>query len=173
MLNRILGILVVLAISVLAYPFVFNSHNSFVNHSKPIPAPAFPSVQAQQDTIQAIDKNDKNIKPLSVKQKIHSTKLAHDERHKNRRPKIGTKNTAWVVQMGSYRDKTKALSLVNQLRAKGYNAFIQQKNAALGKEIQVLIGPEGKKDAAILTANKLSKEVKLSGEVKIYKLWAA
>src|SRR5579872_7488431 len=36
------------------------------------------------------------------------------------------KNPAWVIQMGSFKNKANALRLVNQLRANGYRAFIQQ-----------------------------------------------
>ena len=63
--------------------------------------------------------------------------------------------------------------MVNRLRAKGYNAFIHQKSAAFGKEMQVFIGPEIKRDSAASLAVRVEKEMKLITVIKSYKLLAA
>ena len=161
MLNRIIGILVLLAVGILVYPFAFNSHDSFSGHaSEGIRMPSFPSPQTQNQTIKALSQADEGA---AAKAQKTSKKYA----------KSNFKNVAWVIQVGSYSDKVKALSLVNQLRAKGYNAFIHQTNAAFGDEVQVYVGPEGKRDSAALLATKLAKETKLSGVVKTYKLLSA
>jgi len=179
MLNRIIGILVVLAIGVLVYPFVFNPHDSFSRHSEAIQSPPFPSPQAQGETIKALSKHEEpainkvRASRLLAKQKKSEVKITASTSKDNKRSKLSFKTVAWVIQVGSYTDKVKALSLVNQLRAKGYNAFIHQSKAAFGEEVQVYIGPEVKKDSAASIASKLAKETKLSGVVKAYKLLSA
>lgn len=180
MLNRIIGILVVLAVGILVYPFVFNSHDNFGGHSESIRIPPFPGPQTQNDTIRALSQNSENsaeavkaAKLANTKQKKITATMVSPEIKGKKHAKPAFKSVAWVVQVGTYRDKINALSLVNQLRAKGYNAFIHQTHAAFGDEVQVYIGPETKRDAAALLATKLAKETKLSGVIKTYKLLSA
>ncbi len=75
------------------------------------------------------------------------------------------KNSAWVIQLGSYKNKSYAMQLVNKLRAKGYSAFIQQ--ASVGTSVYV--GPETKEDVARSIAARLELEMKLQGFVISYK----
>jgi len=75
------------------------------------------------------------------------------------------KNSAWVIQLGSYKNKTAALQLVNRLRANGYNAFIQQ--ASNGTSVYV--GPESKQEIARSLANRIEYEMKVQGFVISYK----
>jgi len=183
MLNRIIGILVILALGVLIYPFAFNAHSlhdHFNGHPDSIRIPAFPSSQTQNDTIKALhhstEETENKVKVAKLyvlKQKKPLPKITSLDGKDKKHVKAGLKNVVWVVHVGTYREKVTALSLVNQLRAKGYNAFIHQINAAFGEEVEVYIGPEAKKDTAALLATKLAKETKLSGVVKMYKLLSA
>lgn len=75
------------------------------------------------------------------------------------------KNSAWVIQLGSYKSKNTALQLVNKLRARGYSAFIQQASSGTS----VYVGPETKEDAARSIAARLEYEMKLQGFVISYK----
>lgn len=159
MINRILGILVVLALGILIYPFAFSSHDHWNARSNTIQLPPFPSPQTQNATLKALNQNSEMaVSKTEIKEK------------KPTNGKTPYKNVAWVIQVGSYHDKVKALTLVNQLRAKGYNAFIHQSNAAFGKETQVYVGPEAKKDSAKSLASKLAKDLRLSAEIKSYKM---
>jgi DedD protein len=176
MLNRIIGILVVLAVGVLVYPFVFNPHDRALGQATAIKAPPFPTPEIQSATIQALNKHEEpaasklRLLKLASKQKKSTGKTLSTETKETKHAKLNLKSTAWVIQVGNYKDKVNALSVVNQLRAKGYNAFIHQASAAFGEEVQVYIGPEVKRDSATNLAIKLAKETKLSGTVKSYKL---
>lgn len=75
------------------------------------------------------------------------------------------KNSAWVIQLGSYKNKANALRLVNRLRASGYSAFIQQASAGT----RVYVGPETKEDIARSIATRLEYEMKIQGFVISYK----
>lgn len=75
------------------------------------------------------------------------------------------KNSAWVIQLGSYKNKTTALRLVNRLRSNGYNAFIQQASSGTS----VYVGPESKQEIARSIAARLEYEMKIQGFVISYK----
>lgn len=183
MINRMIGILVILGLGVLLSPFLLNPHDAFSSaQSEAMLAPPFPNPVAQNDTIKALkehhtlkeyQKTANSNKLMPFKQKSHVVKIANYNTKTSKHGKIDFKNAAWVIQLGIFKDKTSALGLVNRLRAKGYNAFIQQKGAAFGEEMQVFIGPEIKRDSAVSIASKLEKETKLTGVIKSYKLLAA
>ena len=76
---------------------------------------------------------------------------------------------AWIVQLGSFKNKTNALRLVNQLRLKGYRAFIQQVSTSLGESTRVFVGPQNKQQEAFALANQLENETHIQGVVISYK----
>jgi DedD protein len=79
------------------------------------------------------------------------------------------KNAAWVIQMGSFKKKENALRLVNNLRARGYRAFIQQVNTNYGDGTRVFVGPEGHEPAARALASRLENDTRIRGVVISYK----
>lgn len=79
------------------------------------------------------------------------------------------KNAAWVIQIGSYKNKANALRLVNQLRANGYRAFIQQVSNTIGESTRVFVGPENKQTAARALASQLETNLHIRGIVISYK----
>lgn len=79
------------------------------------------------------------------------------------------KSAVWVVQIGSFKDKSNALRIVNQLRANGYRAFIQEITNALNDTTRVFVGPEHKQATAHALADRLQSEMHLKGIVISYK----
>lgn len=77
--------------------------------------------------------------------------------------------SAWVVQIGSYKNKENALRIVNQLRANGYHAFIQEISGTLEETTRVYVGPEPKQTHAQTLADRLKTEMNLTGIVISYK----
>lgn len=83
---------------------------------------------------------------------------------------IDLKKPAWVIQIGSFKNKTNAIRLVNRLRTNGYSAFVQHvNNAAFGETIRVYVGPEEKPESAHEIANRMEKELHIAGIVISYK----
>ncbi len=78
-------------------------------------------------------------------------------------------NNAWVVQLGSFKDKTNAVRLVNRLRTNGYPAFIQKVTTAFGEHTRVYVGPQDKKESAKALAQKLEDEFYVRAIVISYK----
>lgn len=81
---------------------------------------------------------------------------------------ISLKNSAYVIQIGSFKNKTNALRLVNQLRANGYPAFIQKMSTALGENTRVFVGPSNKRTTATELASRLENDMHLKGIVISY-----
>lgn len=79
------------------------------------------------------------------------------------------KSAVYVIQLGSFKQKSNALRLVNRLRAKGYRAFIQSVDASSGKNTRVFVGPEHQQASARQVASQLNKEMQLHGIVISYK----
>jgi DedD protein len=77
------------------------------------------------------------------------------------------KSAAWVVQMGSFRNKENAARLTDNLRAKGYKAFTFETKS--NGQTRVYIGPEFKQVAAAGIANKLESDLKMRGVIVSYK----
>ncbi len=74
---------------------------------------------------------------------------------------------SWVIQVGSFKNKTAALKVVNQLRASGYRAFIQQ-FASGDDSTRVFVGPENKQAHARQLAQDLNAKMHLQGIVISY-----
>jgi cell division septation protein DedD len=76
------------------------------------------------------------------------------------------KKGAWIVQLGSFKNKINAERLTNALRARGYKAFTQETRG--NGQIRVCVGPEFKQFAAATLANKLAQEINMRGIVMAY-----
>jgi DedD protein len=76
------------------------------------------------------------------------------------------KKSAWVVQMGSFRNKGNALRLTNALRAKGYKAFTFETKS--NGQTRVYVGPEFKQASASILVNRIKNEINLHGVIVAY-----
>jgi DedD protein len=74
--------------------------------------------------------------------------------------------SAWVVQVGSFEDQAKAVTLRDKLRKGGFTAFVEPHRAAGGKTLyRVRIGPELKRESSEEVLARLKREQKLDGIV--------
>jgi DedD protein len=76
------------------------------------------------------------------------------------------KKTAWVVQMGSFRNKGNAIRLTNALRAKGYKAFTYETKS--NGQTRVYVGPEFKQASASVLVNRIQEEIDMQGVIVAY-----
>lgn len=89
--------------------------------------------------------------------------------HKNHLANPLTYNkAAWVVQMGSFKDKNNARRLTDRLRAAGFAAFTREVEAKKGTQMRVYVGPEFKQFAAVKLSSKIEHEMNLHGIVIPY-----
>jgi DedD protein len=80
---------------------------------------------------------------------------------------VNLKKPAWMVQLGSFKNKINAERLTNNLRAKGYKAFtLQGKGSSVTR---VCVGPEFQQTKAATLAGKIAQDTNLRGIVMSYK----
>lgn len=76
--------------------------------------------------------------------------------------------TAWIIQLGSFSSEQNALALRDQLRAKGYTAFVEKIKSGGSQLFRVRVGPELERARADALRDKLEKETKQKGIVERY-----
>ncbi len=132
-------------------------------------APAKATVSEAKKHHKTLAKAAKKNHPL-IQSKLTTASAITANRHRpvDNNGLMQLKQAAWVVQIGSFKQKSNALKLVNKLRAKGYRAFIQHVASGAG-QTRVFVGPEHKQDSARLLASELENEMKLHGIVISYK----
>lgn len=74
-------------------------------------------------------------------------------------------DSAWAIQIGSFKNKENARQLTNKLRAAGFKAFTQQ----VASQTRVYVGPEEQQASAIKLSTKLKQTMQLNGLVVSYK----
>lgn len=156
-----------------------------------IPAVPVPTETAApaEDTMQATpavstDTNDDNVHPQATAEKtaavepvkevksrhIHKNLAAKKVNHFAQQHIVDPKKPAWVVQMGSFKDKSNAHRLADQLKASGFKVFTKVVTSPAGNvRTRVYIGPEFKQASAQQLTTKIQRETKLQGFVLPYK----
>lgn len=86
-----------------------------------------------------------------------------------REDKVSSIDSGWVVQVVSVSHEDKAIKLRDELRAKGYKAFIVKGDAGGGRSVyRVRVGPELLRTTADQIKLKLRQDTKLDGLVMQY-----
>lgn len=83
-------------------------------------------------------------------------------------PKDRMNVTAWVIQLGTFSSEQNALALRDQLRVKGYTAFVEKIKTGDKPLFRVRVGPELERARADALRDKLEKETKQKGIVERY-----
>lgn len=117
----------------------------------------------EENTVQPTPKPaDKPIKSSKNKPKKHDKPIHHEVAKLNKQ--------AWIVQMGSFKNKNNARSLTDKLRAAGFNAFTKEvKLSKGGVRTHVYVGPEFKEAAATKISRKIQHDMNLQSIVLPYK----
>jgi DedD protein len=74
---------------------------------------------------------------------------------------------AWAVQVGSFTQRENAMRLRDQLRSKGYKAFVEQITSADKTFYRVRVGPEVSRDKAVALQKDLQSKMKLQGSTVV------
>ena len=72
-----------------------------------------------------------------------------------------TKNRAWVVQVASFAERSKALKLRDRLRKAKYSAFVESVSSSKGTRYRVRVGPVVQRKKADMLKKKIGKEFKI------------
>ncbi len=161
--QRIVGALVLVALAVIFVPLLFDfSGRQEVDTTSQIPPR--PEIQAVEiaepvrpkDIVPA--KSDEDMFQFGVETKVEETSTDKESQPlvketpapekvemtlKDEKPALSSEGipVAWVLQIGSFRDKAKAKALLEDLLKDGYKAFIREKKDANGSLSRVFVGP--------------------------------
>lgn len=72
------------------------------------------------------------------------------------------KLASWVIQVGSFTEKSKAINLRDQIRSKGFAVFMEQfKNSENNKMYRVRVGPMLSRSEAEVALRQVKRQIKL------------
>lgn len=132
--------------------------------------------QANEDAQKAPAKVSSNetIETLPIQKPVkkpHSVKTSKAKKSKEIIHEVASLNkAAWVIQMGSFKNKDNARSLTDKLRAAGYNAFTKEIKSVKGNlRTRVYVGPEFKEAEATKISHKIQRDLNLPNIVLPYK----
>jgi len=128
----------------------------------------FKTIKNQSDNV--IDKNTAQKKLQSQVTKTVKTRLLADKSSNKKAlidkavPSINTKY-AWVIQLGSFRERHNVDSLIRKLQKNGYTAFSRPIKTRHGNLIKVFVGPELSKALLEKKLEKLKKLTNTQGKI--------
>ena len=146
--QRLTGAIVLVISGVVLIPLLLDGAGFNSRFSKEIEIPAAPVIKIKSwDDLTEIPANS----PATADKKTIS-KPAEDTK-KVSSPII----KAWALQLGSFSQHTNALVLQDQLRAKGYKAFVVKSKKSGSTRYEVRIGPDLDRGNIEKIAKKLKK----------------
>ena len=83
-------------------------------------------------------------------------------------PEKAVAKEAWVIHLGSFKDKTNVAQLLKKLKAKGYIAFTKPIKTKQGTLTKVIIGPELIKTAMVKKLPALKDLTGIQGKVAYF-----
>lgn len=155
--QRLTGAIVLVISGVVLIPLLLDGAGYNARFSKDIEIPPAPVIKI---------KSWDELKEIPANAPAAKVKMPSTERKKTTsQPKVSNKHTtkpsikAWALQLGSFSQQTNALVLQDQLRAKGYRAFVVKSKKSSNTRYEVRIGP----DLDRSKIEKIAKKLKNNG----------
>lgn len=121
----------------------------------------FPIAKKQSDNVEAvaakITSQPQNKPPVQIAQKTSKAL-----------PEKAIAKEAWVIHLGSFKDKDNVAQLLKKLKSKGYIAFTKPIKTKQGVLTKVIIGPELIKSAMVKKLPALKKLTGIQGKVAYF-----
>ncbi len=149
-----------------------NRPNTEISALQPSTSANAPAAAPPVKIMDAPEKVIENATPPKAKAVVSQKKRISDPTksvHKTEKDLAQLTAKAWVVQMGSFKDKSNAKHLADTLRSAGYKAFthdVKSRNGTM--RTRVYIGPEYKQTAAMNLSTKIEQEMMLHGIIVAY-----
>lgn len=118
----------------------------------PPPAPSVSSSNPESDKVVA-DKPATTEAPVTASEKKKQESKVTE--------KTETKPRAWVVQVASFSERSKALTLRDRLRKAKYTTFVESISTAKGLLYRVRVGPVVKREKAEELKKKIARDLKI------------
>jgi len=124
--------------------------------SKTVKTPTKPILAPSKKTTVAVnnkkEKPQRSTKVTAAKDKL----LSHNDK-------------AWVIQLGSFRERHNVDSLIKKLKKNGYTAYSKPIKTRHGNLIKVFVGPELSKSLLTSKLSKLKKLTNMQGKIARFK----
>lgn len=145
MKQRIVGGFVLLALALILFALLFDfSDAARVDTRSQIPD----SPEIAPVVVDEPDRPD-NIEPARDDENIFQPEISQEAETEDESPALQPPGLtdegvagAWVLQVGSFRDAEKAQSLLEQLLAEGYSAYVRDQKGDAGELNRVFVGPK-------------------------------
>ncbi len=156
--QRIVGAFVLIALAIIIVPLVFDfSAEREVDTNSKIP----PMPEVEAAVVPEPIKPD-NIIPAKSVNEIFSLDADPEQKEPvmDEVPALSPEGlpAGWVLQVGSFRDKSAAENLVSRLLKDGYRAFIREKKSEKGTLSRVYIGPKVLKQKLLQEKKSIDKK---------------
>ena len=160
--QRLTGAVILVIAGVVFIPLLLDGAGHHARFSKDVEIPPEPEIKIKSwKEIKEIPANpEKQISSAQtdISQTTTVTPKPHNKTKKTTTPSI----KAWALQLGSFSQQTNALVLRDQLRSKGYRAFVDKTVNKSKTSYKVKIGPELDRQKLEKIASKLEKNEKIN-----------
>lgn len=168
--QRLTGAVVLVVIGVIFVPLLLDGAGHNARFSRDVEIPPEPVIKIKSwEELKEIPANPaKSV--TSTSRTRSETKVVPEPKPEKKpvvKPKKVTKPSikAWALQLGSFKQQTNSLVLRDQLRAKGYRAFVDTTSSKGVTSYKVKIGPDLDRSKLEKIADKLEKQEKLKSIV--------
>ena len=115
---------------------------------------------------------NKTAKPQSTKPKTskpNTPKQKTTAANKLKNKVVSRRETAWEIQLGSFRERHNVDNLIKKLKKHGYTAYSKPIKTRHGNLIKVFVGPELSKSLLESKLKKLKKLTNMQGKIAQFK----
>lgn len=171
--QRLTGAVILVVAGVVFIPLLLDGAGHNARFRKDVEIPPEPVIKIKSwDELKEIPANPSTPTPKPAsKPSTSPEKVETKQKQDTKKPVATTKKItrpsikAWALQLGSFSQQTNALVLRDQLRAKGYKAFVDKTRKLGLTSYKVKIGPDLDRSKLEKIAQKLQNEEKINSLV--------
>lgn len=184
--NRIVGMVIVIALAVIILPELFSNAGEQSQDTFQVTPlrPAVESEMAYADFPEDFTLNETEKMELvesettidteasqldALEREVRTTEATPSKENPSTQIKLDEPHEQWVIQLGVFRDKKRAETLVNKLKVLKYPAYIRLGSGSQGAMHYVLVGPELNKEVLSKQLKKIQQETSEKGVIKPYR----
>ncbi|MGR5062738.1 SPOR domain-containing protein [Photobacterium sp. DNB22_13_2] len=178
--SRLVGTIILVAVGVIFLPDLFDGKKQHYQEQfasiplqpettaeveyETIPAPEFAEVDLPPEPVTVVidEPKSEEVTAEAIEAANQPLKV---EPQPITEPKVGNQETAWVVQLGVFRNFDNANQLVERLRKAGYQAHVFPKQPQQGDLARVVVGPDVSKQKLSADIKKLEELTGLKGRL--------
>ena len=157
--QRLTGATILVILGVIFIPLLLDGAGHHARFAKDVDIPPEPVIKIK--SWEELKEIPANGAPVSVQTTENSKSKPVKQTKKTTKPSI----KAWALQLGSFSQQTNALVLRDQLRAKGYRAFVEKTGKSGSPSFKVRVGPDLDRSKIEKIAEKLKSKEKIDSIV--------